>query len=111
MHRGNRLDGRGSDEQVDFGDNKTKCLISSADAGWKNKNVDGGLPGMVNGFKSTKRSFERRAVILSIKKELNWSAERMGGRFNEDELERWKTWLNATKILNLSSFWTEMKSN
>ena len=33
MHRGNRLDGRGSDEQVDFGDNKTKCLISSADAG------------------------------------------------------------------------------
>ena len=32
IHRGNRLDGRGSDEQVDFVDEKIKCLISSTDA-------------------------------------------------------------------------------
>ena len=32
-NRGNRLDGRGSDEHVDFGDDKIKCLISSTDAG------------------------------------------------------------------------------
>ena len=68
IHKGNRLDGRGSDEQVDFGDDKTKCLISSTDAVWNNKNVGGGLSGMVNGFKSTKGSFERRALILSTKK-------------------------------------------
>ena len=33
IHISNRLDGRGSDELVDFGDNKIKCLISSTDAG------------------------------------------------------------------------------
>ena len=33
IHRGNRLDGTGSDEQVDFGDDKIKCLISSTDTG------------------------------------------------------------------------------
>ena len=33
IHRGNRLDGRRSDEQVDFGGNKIKCLISLTDAG------------------------------------------------------------------------------
>ena len=33
IHRGKRLDGTGSDEQVDFGDDKIKCLISSIDAG------------------------------------------------------------------------------
>ena len=43
IHRGNILDGRGSDEQVDFGDNKIKCLISSTDAGRNNENVGGGL--------------------------------------------------------------------
>ena len=31
--RGNRLDGTGSVEQVDFGDYKIKCLISSTGAG------------------------------------------------------------------------------
>ena len=93
IHRGKRLDGTGSDKQVDFGDDKIKCLISSIDAGWNNENVGGGLSGIVNGFKSTKGSFERRALILSTKKELNWSAERVDGGFNEDELERWQTWL------------------
>ena len=70
IHRGNRLDDRGSDEQVDFGDDKIKCLISSTDTGWNNKNVGGGLSGIVNRFKTTKRSFERTALILSKKKEL-----------------------------------------
>ena len=28
IHKGNRLDDRGSDEQVDFDDNKIKCLLS-----------------------------------------------------------------------------------
>ena len=74
IHRGNRLDGTGSDEQVDFGDDKIKCSISSADAGWNNENVGGGLSGIVNGLKSTEESFERRALTLSTKKELNWSA-------------------------------------
>ena len=32
IHRGKRLVGTGSDEQVDFGDDKIKCLISSIDA-------------------------------------------------------------------------------
>ena len=36
-HRGNRLDGRESDQQVDFGDDKTNCLISSTDAGLNKK--------------------------------------------------------------------------
>ena len=29
IHKGNRLDGRGSDKQVDFGDDDIKCLVSS----------------------------------------------------------------------------------
>ena len=57
IHRGNRLDGRGSDEQVDFGDEKIKFSISSTDASWKNKNFDCDLSGIVNGFKSTNGSF------------------------------------------------------
>ena len=68
IHRGNRLDGRGSDEQVDFGDYKIKCLISSTDAGWNNENIGGGLSGILNGFKSTDGSFERKVLILSTKK-------------------------------------------
>ena len=32
-HSGNRLDDTGSDEPVDFGDDKIKRLISSTDAG------------------------------------------------------------------------------
>ena len=45
---GKRLDG--SDEQVDFGDDKIKCLISLADAGSKIENKIGGLSGLENGF-------------------------------------------------------------
>ena len=67
IRRGNRLDSRGSDEQVDFADDKIKCLISSTDAGWNNENVDSGLSGILNRFKSTNESFERRALILSTK--------------------------------------------
>ena len=37
IHRSNRLDGRESDQQVDFGDGKTNCLISSTDAGLNKK--------------------------------------------------------------------------
>ena len=33
INRGIRLDDRGSDEQVNFGDDKIKSLISSTDAG------------------------------------------------------------------------------
>ena len=33
IDRGNRLEGRGSDEQVDLGDNKIKYLISLTVAG------------------------------------------------------------------------------
>ena len=92
-HRGKRWDGTGSDEEVDFGDDKIKSLISSIDAGWNNENVDDGLSGIVNGLNSIKGSFERSALILSTKKELDCSAERVDWGFNEDELERWQTWL------------------
>ena len=33
IQRGSRLDGKGSDKQVDFGKDKIKCLILSTDAG------------------------------------------------------------------------------
>ena len=89
IHRGNRLDGTGSDKQVDFGVDKIKCLISSTDAGWNNVNVGGGLSGIVNGFKPIKGSFKRSSLTFIYKKELNWSAERVDREFNEDEVERW----------------------
>ena len=93
IDRGNRLEGRGSDEQVDLGDNKIKYLISLTVAGWNNENVGGGLSGILNGFKSTNGSFERRALISSKKKDLNWLADRVGGGFDEDELKGWQTLL------------------
>ena len=58
IHRGNRLYGRGSDEHLDFGDNKIKCLICLSYAGRNNKNICGGLSGTINGFKSNIESFE-----------------------------------------------------
>ena len=33
IYRSNGLDGSGSDEQVDFGDDKVKCSISLTDGG------------------------------------------------------------------------------
>ena len=46
IHKGNRLDSTWSDEQIDFGDDKIKCLIFSSDAGWNNENIGGGLSGI-----------------------------------------------------------------
>ena len=69
-------------------------MFNFFDRCWLKKwNVGGCLSGIENGFKSTNGSFEQRALILSAKKELNWSAERMDGKFNDDELEHWQTWL------------------
>ena len=65
IHRGKRLDGTGSDEQVDFDDDKIK--ISVIDADWNNENAGGGLSGILNGLKSTKGSFDRSTLILSAK--------------------------------------------
>ena len=112
IHSGNRLDGRLWNGPIDFGVDKIKHLISSMDAGWNNENVGGGLSGIVNGFKSTKGSFERRTLILSTKKnktdqQKEWMQDLMMMSLNDDKFD----WLNATEILNLSSFWTEMKSN
>ena len=38
---GNRLEGMGSDWQVDFGEDNISCLISSKDACLNNENVGG----------------------------------------------------------------------
>ena len=42
---GNRLEGMGSDWQVDFGEDNISCLISSKDAGLNVENVGGNLSG------------------------------------------------------------------
>ena len=43
-------------------------IISSPDAGWNNEIVGGGLSGIINEFKSTQGSFERRALIYPQKR-------------------------------------------
>ena len=48
---GKRFDSGGSDKQMDFCDDKIRCLISSTDASWKNENEGGGLPRVENVFK------------------------------------------------------------
>ena len=45
-----RLEGIGSDWQVDFGEDNISCLISSKDAGINDENIVGDLSGTENGF-------------------------------------------------------------
>ena len=45
IQRGNRLEGMGSDWQVDLGEDYICCLISSKDAGLNDENVGGNLLG------------------------------------------------------------------
>ena len=64
MQWGSRLDGTGSTNQVDFGEDKINCLISSIDTSLNDENINGDLSGRDNGFKSINGSFERRVLIL-----------------------------------------------
>ena len=67
MQWGSKLDGTGSNNHVDFGDDKINCLISSTDTSLNDENIDGDLLGRDNGFKSINGSFERRVLIFSTK--------------------------------------------
>ena len=47
---------------VDFGEDKINCLISSADTCLNDENKGGDLSGKDNGFKLINGSFERRVI-------------------------------------------------
>ena len=64
---------------MDFGRDNISCLISSKDAGLNDENNGGALSGTENGFILINGRFKRRVLILSLKKELNWSAECIAG--------------------------------
>ena len=66
----------GTDWQVDFGEGNISCLISSKDAGLNDENICGDLSGIKNGFNAR---CKRKVLILSLKKELNLSAECIAG--------------------------------
>ena len=63
---GKRLEGIGSDWQVDFGENNTSCLISSKDAGLNDENIGGYLLGSENRFISINRRFKWRVFISHL---------------------------------------------
>ena len=50
VKRGKRLEGIGSNWQVDFAEDNISCLISSKDAGLNDENIGGHLSGTENGF-------------------------------------------------------------
>ena len=88
---GERLEGMGSDWQVDFGEDIISCLILSKDAGLNDENIGGDLLGTKNGFILINERLKRRVLILSLKKELNWSAKCIAGGICWDEFDRCKT--------------------
>ena len=88
---GKRLEGIGSDWQVDFGGDNISCLISSKDTGLNDENIVGDLSGIENGFILINGRFKRRVLILSLKKELYWSAKCITGGICWDRFDRCKT--------------------
>ena len=68
---GGRLEGIGSDWQVDFNEDNISCLISSKDACLNDENIGGDLSGTENRFILINGRFKRKVLILSLKKELN----------------------------------------
>ena len=76
---GKRLEGIGSDWQVDFGEDNNSCLISSKDAALNDENIGGDLSGTENGFIVMNGRFKQRVLIFWLKKELNWSAVCIAG--------------------------------
>ena len=88
---GKRLEGIGSDWQVDFSEDNISCLISSKDAGLNDENIGGNLSGTENRFILLDGRFKRRVLILSLKKELNWSAECIARGICWNGLNRCKT--------------------
>ena len=80
---GKRLEGVGSDWQVDFGEDNISWLISSKDAGLNDKNVGGNLSGTEKGFTLISGRFNWRVLILSLKNKLNWLAECIEGEIVE----------------------------
>ena len=88
---GKRLEGIESDWQVDFGEDNISCLISSKDDSLKDENIGGVLSGTENGFILNNRRLKWRVLILSLKKELNWSAECNAGGICWDGIGRCKT--------------------
>ena len=85
---GNRLEGMGSDWQIDFGEDNRSCLISSKDAGSNDKNVGGNLSDTKLEFRLINGRFNRRVLILSLKNELNWLTEYIEGEIYWDGFDR-----------------------
>ena len=56
---------------VDFGEDKTNCLLSSTGISLNDKNKDGDLSGRNNEFNSIRESFKQRVLILSTKYKQN----------------------------------------
>ena len=89
---GKRLGGIGYDWQVDFGEDNISCLIdSSKDAGLNDENIGWDLSGIESGFMIINGRLKRRVLILSLKKERNWSAECITGGICWDEFDQCKT--------------------
>ena len=83
---------------MDFGKDNISCLISSKNAGLNDENICCDLSRTKNGFILINGGFKRRVLILSLKKELNWSAECIAGGICWDGFDRCKTLWNATEI-------------
>ena len=60
---GKRLEGIGSDWQVEFGEDNNSCLISSKDAALNGENISGDLSGTENGFLLINGRFKWRVLI------------------------------------------------
>ena len=67
MQRSRRWDGTGSNKHVDFGEDKTNCLISSTDTSLNDENESGDLSGRDNGFKYINGAFKWWVLLLSTK--------------------------------------------
>ena len=76
---------------MDFGEDNISCLSLSKDAGLNDENIGGDLSVSENGCILMNGRFKRRVLILSLKKELNWSAECLAGGICCDGFDRCKT--------------------
>ena len=86
-----RLEGIESNWQVDLFTNNISRLISLKDAGLNDENIGGELLGTENGFILINERFKWRVLILSLKKELNWSAKYITGGICRDGFDQCKT--------------------
>ena len=75
---------------MDFGEDNINCIISLKDAGLNDENNDSDLSSTENGFILINGRFKWRVLILSLKKELNWSAECIAGGICWDGVDRCK---------------------